>query len=516
MNTAQAILTGLSSVLLVACATPSSGPKLADNLAVTESGAVRGDGAEVKRFLGIPYAAAPTGNLRWKPPQPAASWKGERPATSFGDYCVQPQEYPEQRGAMSEDCLNLNVWTAAKHANEKLPVIVWIHGGGFAYGSGSHPSYDGQSLASRGAVVVTINYRLGLLGFMAHPQLTAESPNAASGDYGLMDQIAALKWVQRNIAAFGGDASNVTIMGQSAGAHAISTIMTSDLAQGTFHKAILQSVGVMRPKISLKEAEQYGTQVGGDIAALRARPATDFLALQKKFGSGQSIATGRALSIVQDGHVVKMPDYQAYASGKFAKVPLLVGFNANEGGGATRNWPVKTVAEYEQLVRKSFPHRSDAAWTAYQVNSNDKVQQALADLYSDTEYRFGTRELLASYQQYGVRSYRYVFTRHRNEAAAAPIHGDELQYGFDNLNALHRGKNRPYNETDAKVAQTMADAWVRFARTGDPNGQGLPTWQPDNAAQRPYMEFANVARPGAGYDWPGINFIRDYFTAERH
>ncbi|MBV7430746.1 MULTISPECIES: carboxylesterase/lipase family protein [unclassified Acidovorax] len=507
------LTTGLSMGLLISCASPGGGADTGLATARTESGVVRGQGTDVKKFYGIPYAAAPAGDLRWKPPQPAAPWTGVRDSTAFGDYCVQPQEYPEQRGGMSEDCLNLNVWTPARRKDERLAVIVWIHGGGFAYGAGSHPSYDGEALARRGVVVVTLNYRLGLLGFMAHPHLTAESPQRASGNYGLMDQAAALKWVQRNIAAFGGDPARVTVMGQSAGAHAISTLMTTDMAQGTFQKAIMQSVGVMRPTMALKDAELYGLRFGSDLGALRKLPATDFVELIKKQPSGRSLATGRPVSIINDGYAVKTPDYQAYATGKFAKVPILVGNNENEGGGATRNWSIKTVADFQGFVQQSFKGREQAAWAAYAVASDDKVPQALADLYADTEYLFGTRELLARYQDHGLKSYRYVFTRHRNEAAAMPIHGDELQFVFDNLQSPHRGKNRPFNAVDATVARTMADAWVQFAKTGDPNGQGLSAWKPYSAQEQSYMEFGASPALRAGYNGKGIDFVRDHFSS---
>lgn len=509
----KVLLLGLSTGLLISCAAPGGGASSDLTTVKTDAGTVRGQGGDVKRFYGIPYAAAPVGDLRWKPPQPANPWAGVRDSTAFGDYCIQPQEYPEQRGGMSENCLNLNVWTPAKRKDERLSVIVWIHGGGFAYGSGSHPSYDGEALASRGVVVVTLNYRLGLLGFMAHPQLTAESPNKASGNYGLMDQTAALKWVQRNIAAFGGDPANVTVMGQSAGAHAISTLMTVDMAQGMFQKAIMQSVGVMRPTTSLKDAEQYGLHFGSDLAALRKLPAMDFVDLLKKQPSGRSLATGRPVSIIHDGYVVKTPDYQAYAAGTFAKVPILVGNNENEGGGATRSWPIKSVADFQGFVQQSFKGQEQAAWAAYSVSSDDKVSQALADLYSDTEYLFGTRELLARYQEHGLKSYRYVFTRHRNEATTTPIHGDELQFVFDNLQSPHRGKNRPFNATDSATAKAMANAWVRFAKTGNPNGQGMPSWAAYNPRDQAYMDFGAAPVQRAGYTGKGIDFVRDHFIA---
>lgn len=514
-TTALTLVTALSSALLISCAAPGGPAGLQAQTAMTDTGLVRGQGGEVQKFLGIPYAAAPTGELRWKPPQPAARWSGTRDSTAFGNYCVQPQEYPEQRGAMSEDCLNLNVWTPAQRVQQRLPVIVWIHGGGFTYGAGSHPSYDGEALARRGVVVVTLNYRLGLLGFMAHPQLSAESAQHASGNYGLMDQTAALKWVQRNIAAFGGDPAKVTVMGQSAGAHAISTLMTSDIAQGTFQQAILQSVGVMRPTMSLQEAEQYGLRIGADLAALRRLPAGEFIGRLKQQPAARALATGRPVSIIHDGYVVRTPDYQAYASGRFAKVPVLVGNNANEGGGATRNWPIKTVADYRNFVQQSFKGQEQAAWAAYAVASDDQVAPALAGLYSDTEYLFGTREMLARYQQHGLKSYRYVFTRQRNEAASAPIHGDELQFVFDNLQAQHRGRNRPFNATDAATAQAMADAWVQFAKTGEPQVPGLPAWKPYTTSEQAYMDFGSSPVLRTGYGGKGIDFVRDYLNAAR-
>ena len=250
----------LLAVALAGCSTLQPDTGTAGTVR-TEGGLVAGTGAGsgVSAYRGIPYAAAPVGALRWRAPQPAAPWPGVKPGDKFGADCMQPAEYPELRGAdMSEDCLNLNVWSPAQRTTSKLPVMVWIYGGGFTYGSGSHPSYDGEALARRGVVVVTLNYRVGLFGFMAHPQLTAESPTHSSGNYGLLDQIAALQWVQRNIAAFGGDPAHVTVFGQSAGAHAISTLLTSPLSDGLFQQAIMQSVGVMRPVATLSQAEAYG------------------------------------------------------------------------------------------------------------------------------------------------------------------------------------------------------------------------------------------------------------------
>ena len=243
--------------------------------------------------------------------------------------------------------------------------------------------------------------------------------------------------------------------------------------------------------------------------------AVPLIATQPKQPSVRALATGRPISIINDGYVVKTPDYQAYATGKFAKVPILVGNNENEGGGATRNWPIKTVADFQGFVQQSFKGKDQAAWAAYAVPSDDKVKQALADLYADTEYLFGTRELLARYQEHGLKSYRYVFTRHRNDAAATAIHGDELQFVFDNLQSPHRGKKRPFNSVDAAVAKSMADAWAQFAKTGDPNTHGVNAWKPYDTRDQFYMDFGSKPVLRAGYTGKGLDFLRDNFSTAR-
>lgn len=507
--------------MATACLVAACGnvPVAADSLGVakTDGGLVSGTGADVRAFLGIPYAAAPVGENRWRPPQPAQPWSGTRNGSKFGPDCMQPAEYPELRGAgMSEDCLSVNVWSPAKQAGEKLPVMVWIYGGGFTYGSGSHPSYDGEALARRGVVVVTLNYRVGLLGFMAHPELSAESPSRSSGNYGLLDQIAALNWVRRNAAAFGGDAGNVTVFGQSAGAHSISTLVASPLAEGLFQQAIMQSVGVMRPMSTLKEAEAYGTSVGSSIKELRKLTAAEVVErLSKAALREPEMTSSRPLSIVADGHVVRQPDYRAYGQGKFQKVRVLVGNVANEGGGATRNLAVKTTQDLRSYLGRTFPGMEGRAFQAYGVAQDAQVPQALSDLFSDTQFLFGAREMLKAHNQFGVPAYRYVFSRHRNGAAAPPSHGDELQFVFDNLRAPHRGRQRPFDPTDEIVAHAMADAWVRFAKTGNPGGGELPTWPAYQGSSQAYLDFGDVPRAASGYDSARLDLVRDYYAAQR-
>lgn len=514
----QGLMISCLAVLLSGCSTVEVST---DSMKIvrTDGGSVSGTrvGANVLSFRGIPYAAAPIGELRWRPPQPALPWNGVRDASKFGADCPQPLEYPELRGAgMNEDCLSLNVWSPAKRPGDQLPVMVWIHGGGFTYGSGSHPSYDGQALAQRGVVVVTLNYRLGLLGFMAHPELTSESATGSSGNYGLMDQIAALQWVQKNIRNFGGDPARVTVFGQSAGAHSISALLVSPLNHRLFQQAIMQSVGVMRPMATLAQAEAYGTSFGKSIHSLRGVPAIELVKrLSEAPKSNMVMTVAPPLSIVMDGYVLPRPDYLAFTSGDFQKVRMIVGNNQNEGGGATRNLPVKTPEQLQDLLATNFRGFEQRAQTVYGARQESEVPQALADLYSDVQFNYGSREMLRIAAQNGVPAYRYVFSRQRNNTATKPIHGDELQFVFDNLRAPHRGRQRPFDSTDERVAQEMADTWVRFASTGDPGGGNLPEWRPYDTLAEPFMEFGNNLRAAHGYGTARLDLVRDYYARQR-
>jgi para-nitrobenzyl esterase len=393
--------------------------------------------------------------------------------------------------------------------------MVWIYGGGFTYGSGSHPSYDGEALAKRGVVVVTLNYRVGLFGFMAHPDLTAESPRKASGNYALMDQSAALRWVQRNIGAFGGDPARVTVFGQSAGALAITSLMTSPQAKGLFQQAIVQSVGVMRPMSTLKDAEAFGSKVGPRIAELRKLDASALVQRLRDVAPGErDMTSARPLGVIVDGDVIPRDDRSAIAGGQFASMPMIAGSNLNEGGGAVRNYPVRNTTEFYDYVARNFKGGETQALAAYPVQSDAEVGQQLAHLYSDTQFNFGTREMLRIVAGRQPKTYRYLFTQQRNGAAAAPIHGDELQYVFDNLNAPHRGRVRPSDASDAKVATAMADAWVRFAKTGDPNGGDLPNWPSYDGSREPYMAFGSRLGVAEGNRTAQLDMIRDYYRRQ--
>lgn len=530
MQSLRLALVLVTIVALGACATrpPMDADVSLDQPVATDKGRVAGSGSDVRAFLGIPYAQPPVGEGRWRPPQPALPWAGVRDGSRFGPDCMQPAEYPELRGgrsrsgaagegpAMSEDCLSVNVWTPARRSGEKLPVLVWVYGGGFTYGSGSHPSYDGEALARRGIVVVNFNYRTGLFGFMSHPQLSAESPTRSSGNYGLMDQLAALQWVQRNIAAFGGDPGRVTVAGQSAGAMSISALMISGRAQGLFQQAILQSVGVMRPMADLASYEALGLAVGPDLQQLRAMSATALVdRLKVVLPPGRELTRPRGLGIIVDGDLVRTNDHSAYTQGRYLRVPMIVGTVANEGGGLARSLGIRDAEALRRYVATSFPGQEARAAQLYPVGGNDQVFQVLSDLVSDTQYRHGTRALMRIAAADEPRLWGYRFTQRRAGDAAEPIHGAELQYPFDNLQAPHRGRARPFDASDQQLARQMADAWARFVKAGDPNGADLPAWPRYRPADEQLLELGTpvkaVAQPAA----PRLDFLQDYLYPNR-
>ncbi len=439
---------------------------------------MRGEG--VAAYLGIPFAAAPVGDLRWRPPQPVAHWDGVRQATAFAPACLQrgvsmPGEAPP---ATSEDCLYLNVWSPAEPGAERLPVIVWIHGGGWTNGATAMPLYSGASLAKRGAVVVSVAYRLGPLGFLAHPELSAESGEAASGNYGLMDQVAALKWVKDNIAAFGGDPGRVTIAGQSAGAMSVSLLMASPLGTGLFRRAIGQSGGVfeplqLAPGYLLAHAEQdgvaYAASVGASsLAELRA------LASDKLLGG----SAGSVSHPVIEPRVLPRSPYEAYVAGLLNDVSVLVGSNAHEGNSLANLAPV-TAATFNDELKRTWGDLPPPLVTAYPFATDGEAKQARSDFERDL--RFGWDmwawvRLQAKAGKHAAFYYRFdhappfpVGSAREHWGAA---HFSELWYMFDNLVA----DDGAWTAADRMLADRMASYWVNFARSGDPNGDGLPVW----------------------------------------
>src|SRR5215472_1971993 len=363
-------------------------------LVETVSGRVAGIPGEISIFKGIPFAAPPVGRLRWHPPAPVKPWPGVRPAIEAGP---DPMQVPLPVGAprtrpMSEDCLTLNIWTPASRGGEKLPVMVWIPGGSFVAGSGADPMCDGGNFARKGVVLVTINYRVGLFGFLAHPALTAESEHHASGNYGLLDQIAALRWIRENIAGFGGNPDRVTAIGVSAGSASISLLLTSALGRTLFRQAILQSPGSFRPLAELAEASHAGQTLGNDLAAMRALSADEILTRTSQFvPKVRGLTTPRVLRPIRDGWVIDRQERDAYLTGRFAAMPMVVGSNLDEGGLFVGAWPVKTVRDFHDLVALNFGASSEQALKEYPVGADHDVVQQCAFLFGDTQFTYGAR-----------------------------------------------------------------------------------------------------------------------------
>ena len=478
------------SVILLTAVLTSAAP------VKTKSGAVEGvavSGSDVRVFKGIPFGAPPVGDLRWKPPQPPASWLGVRKATEFGARCMQAHIYDDMifRDGNSEDCLYLNVWTPAKSESDRLPVMVWIYGGGFKSGSASEPRQDGERLAANGVVVVGFNYRLGVFGFFSHPELTAESPSHASGNYGLLDQVAALQWVKENIAAFGGDPGNVTIFGESAGSFSVSAMMATPLARGLFHRAIGESgaffpaahggLGAQPLAISEQAGVAFAKTLGAEsLAALRAKSADDVL---KAAQSGQI-----RFSPNIDGLLLTKDPRETFANREQSKVPLLAGWNADEmRGGVVMADPKPTARSFVAETRQRFGEHADAILSAYPASTDDEALESAAALGSDMLIGFSTWKWLEMHGQTGQSPlYRYSFDRkipvppdmkiNGKPATAKDVgarHSGEIEYVFGQLDSVPKVTWEP---SDRALSDLMMTYWSNFAKTGDPNGAGLPAW----------------------------------------
>jgi len=475
----------------------------------TSSGAVAGrtspDG-KVRIFEGIPYAAPPVGNLRWKAPQPVHAGKGVRQATNFGARCMQGNIFGDMNfrdDGPSEDCLYLNVWTPARDANAHLPVMVWIYGGGFAAGSSSEPRQDGTMLAKKGVVVVSMNYRLGLFGFFAYPGLAKESPDHTCGDYGLLDQVAALQWVQKNIAAFGGDPREVTIFGESAGSFSVSALMASPLSRGLFERAIGESgafLGKGPATKSLAESEADDQKFAESIGAkslkdLRAMPADQLLADAMKQTNPIRFWPN------VDGYFFPEDPDAIYAAGKQAHVPLLAGWNKDEGNyRAIFKKEDPTVKDYIEWAHQKFGADAGEFLKLYPAANDDQAKRSASDLAGDQFIAFGTWKWIEMQRSTGDSTiYRYEFDDAPPQPAGQPSHGayhsSEIEFVFEALPS----KNLPWRPGDEKLSKLMSSYWTNFARTGDPNGSGLPHWPAYAPTQFEVMhlDFHPVAEPDA-------------------
>jgi para-nitrobenzyl esterase len=471
--------------------------------AQTTAGTVAGTGGDVRSFKGIPFAAPPVGPLRWKAPEPAVPWNGVRDAKAFGPECAQPAP---PGTPTSEDCLTLNVWTPAG-AGAHLPVMVWIYGGGFAVGATNYPVYDGTSLARHGVVIVTVNYRLNVFGFLAHPALTAESPEHTSGNYGLLDQVAALRWVQANAAAFGGDPRNVTIFGESAGAGSVSALLTMPRAKGLYVRAIMGSAPVFRPEVGLPVAESAGVTLaaGANLAALRAMAPADLMKRIPPLDPDTRSDLPIILGPIADGAV--LPDERAtFAAGQENIVPIIVGNNVNEGSFFARGVPVKTLAMYSAALQKRFGVAAMQARLLYPATDDAGALAAEATIVGDMDINTGVRKIAISMARHETPVYRYLFTRAR--AGKPPGHTDELPYVFGTPTVNGLGlPGTPFDATDKQVSETMETMWTQFAKTGNPNPPGTNAWPAYTVAEDRFIVFGDTVTTGNEFRTAQLDFL---------
>jgi para-nitrobenzyl esterase len=464
-------------------------------------------------FLGIPYAAPPRGDLRWRPPQPPGRWEGTRDALAFGPDFPQAPNARFRAPRQDEDCLYLNVWTPSADRAAQLPVLVWLHGGGFTGGSGSDLRCDGERLASEGAVVVTLNYRSGLFGFLAHPGLSRESTDGVSGNYGLLDQLAALAWVREHIAAFGGDAGRITAFGVSAGSASLSVLLAAPRARGAFDRAILHSPGAGRPLATLAEAEQAGLKLGADLAALRALPASELLARTSLLNPAvRPLTAPRVLRPIRDGWLVPEDERPAFQAGRMHAMPLVVGSNSDEGTLLTRSWPVDTLEGWRRQLETNFQGALDEAASLYPAARDGEARAAVAAMFADTQFNYGTRLLAQCMARREQRTFKYLFERCRPGQADGPHHGDEVGYAFGNVSAAPAGERAASDERDEALSAVMRKAWLAFAASGEPNAPGLPYWDRYDPLTDNHLAFGDEVRAGSEWRRPQLDFLERFFS----
>ncbi len=465
-----------------------------------------GKNPDVRVYKGIPYAAPPVGDLRWKPPQPPASWQGVRDAKEFSSACWQTPYpagsiYHAKLPPMSEDCLYLNIWTAAKSAKDRLPVMVWIHGGGFTRGSGISDAYNGENFARKNVVLVTLNYRLGIFGFFAHPELTAESAHHASGNYGLQDEIAALGWVKKNIAAFGGDPHNVTVFGESAGSWAVNALMASPLANGLFERAIGESGGSFSPMRGLAEAEKAGAKFDPSIKTLRAKSAEELVKTNEQ-----------VVRPIVDGWVLPQDIATIFAQAKQNDVPLIVGSNADEGTTLAPQGASLKAAMFIAGVHERYGTLADSFLKIYPANSDEEAVSSFFAAYRDQTFGWEMRTWARMATKTGHHHVYLYYFDHRppgpQSARLRAFHASELPYVFGNFFWPF-----PWEEADHKLSEVVSTYWVNFARTGDPNGSGLAQWPVYDPATDQALEIGDTIAPESHVNKAGLDFFDGYYQS---
>lgn len=483
---------------------------------------------DVLVFRGVPFAAPPVGNLRWRPPTPAEPWEGVRDGSQAAPACMQRRLqggdesfYDAGVHEMSEDCLYLNVWSAAD-SEESVPVLVWIHGGGLAVGNGSDVSYDGAALAKRGVVLVTLNYRLGAFGYLAHPLLSAESEHGASGNYGTLDQVAALQWVQRNVDAFGGDPHRVAIFGESAGSWSVNQLMATPLARGLFHAAIGQSgggfgsIGRAHPKAEIEMGGEkfveflLGSETEPSLEAMRSASAEEV----------QAVAPPLVRSSANvDGWVFPDTIYNIFTAGDQHDVPVLIGSNADESSWLGGAQGAETVAEYRETVGIEYGEFTDEFLATYPADNDAEAQQGRKDSSTDAIFGWEMRAWARMMKTVSSPAYLYFFSRVPHAADAeryGAYHTAEIPYVFDNFGvSASPHANRDYDDTDRALSDALASYWVNFAASGNPNGEGLPVWPVYDPVGDMALEIADTIRVSRGVRKERLDFFDRFYESER-
>lgn len=482
-------------LLLLSACQPSK--KVISERVKTQNGMIEGTTQSetgLHIFKGIPYAKPPVGKLRWKAPQPVESWEGIKQCKEFSPIAMQDNpapfwmwtsEFIALAGNISEDCLYLNVWTPAKTTEDKLPVWVFIHGGGFNSGSGSVPIYDGENMAKKGVIFITINYRVGIFGFFSHPELTAQSPNHASGNQGLLDQVAALQWVHDNIANFGGDPADVTISGQSAGAFSVGYLVASPLAKGLFRQAIAESGGSVASSrlnavSSLKKAEETGLEY-------QKRLHSHSLAKLQAIDASKILNEHLAVWPIIDGYFLPKSVQEIYANGEQNDVPVITGWNEDEGLGEKP----QTAKQFIASANEKYGPLAVEFLKAFPAETDEIAAESQTKLSNLSMFGIQTYEWMLLQNKTGKADvYVYYFTRNvpfgDGQQDYGAFHSGELGYAYNNLD---KSTVRPWTDGDRKLADQMSSYWINFAKTGNPNGEGLPTWDPCKSENGKVLNF---------------------------